>query len=1114
MIEPRIIRGHWEPRGPAWRFATRTDDRGVVLLQEDVADAMRIEATIAWEKDDHLFSAGLFLFPSEPNGSEKPSPGYCLVLSRRTRAGAILENLEVVPLTAQGDPDPQSIDGWTRIDTGTGCRVRLSVTFAGTLVTIAVNGRTSGRFALRAPIRGRPALFASRAPVTFEDIVVDPGGAPIEPAVDAVVPCQVNAVWPNPARPCTRLSGPWEFRTDPEDQGWEDGWFRHDDAFPQTLQVPGIWEAQGVGGPGKRNRLNCGHERYMHADQEVAGTYTGSAWYRRRFDVPESSRDGRVWLKLGGVHAVGWMWVNGQYVNAHSNHIVAARYDITPFVKRGQPNTLVVLVDNRLPTMRGCFNDYIVCFGGLFRDVEIEHTGAVWIRDVWAKPELDHERGRLQITLENLSDAPFDGDVLGRMPDASETCEASTPLTLSPGERRQIDLLIPLEGVERWSPRNPTLYRLDVLLRDGEGRTVDGWTDRVGWRKLSVDDTHIYLNDAPVFIAGLSDYGFYPETIAPPATRGFHLENLARVREYGFNYRRHHTYVPITEYLQAADETGIMVQMETPYPQPLPVFEEIVLHTRNHVSVTTVCMTNESYTGDARTAALYHEHKRLDPTRFTIDSDGQSAPLRDTSDFWTPFPFNVAYYLRTYPRLVRDLDYVDRPAVLHEFLNMPSLPNPRSIEKFTAALRPPPAFVKLRDWADRHGLSDRLDDFVMASYEHQKQYTKLGYETARSHPRVHGLGHWKGKDNVDSGQVGLFTAHYEPKAMTAGEMRALNGPTCLIALLERWTMHRGDALCVPVVLSHFGDCPLSARLEATLREGDQVVATAARDGIEIEAAGVHRLGHLMLEVPRAGDPARMKLELSLHGGEESIRNAWDIWVFAAERRAIADIPVFSEIYPPDPIKRCFHNWSMPELRAVTPDDLMVTDMLHERVIEHLRGGGRVLLTETRQLPHRDVVFSPGWWTPHPPHTLGICMTDHPALAGFPHDSYAGFQLEHLTAAPVLIDRLPFRVVPIIDAINNPYHDLEHRGFLVETRAGPGRLLICGLKLFLDLPESRGLLDALVAYMAGSEFAPDIADADATRALRGLETCAAPVEQGAPAADIRWEDDDQDKTSLA
>ena len=49
-------------------------------------------------------------------------------------------------------------------------------------------------------------------------------------------------------RPLIRLDGEWAFAVDPEGVGEKDKWYMDPNRFSDRVQVPGNWNAQGVGG--------------------------------------------------------------------------------------------------------------------------------------------------------------------------------------------------------------------------------------------------------------------------------------------------------------------------------------------------------------------------------------------------------------------------------------------------------------------------------------------------------------------------------------------------------------------------------------------------------------------------------------------------------------------------------------------------------------------------------------------------------------------------------------------------------------------------------------------------------------------------------------------------
>ena len=61
--------------------------------------------------------------------------------------------------------------------------------------------------------------------------------------------CFICVVPAQSLREQLNLNGTWDFRTDPEGFGVRQEWHSPGVSFPQRLQVPGVWQAQGVGLP-------------------------------------------------------------------------------------------------------------------------------------------------------------------------------------------------------------------------------------------------------------------------------------------------------------------------------------------------------------------------------------------------------------------------------------------------------------------------------------------------------------------------------------------------------------------------------------------------------------------------------------------------------------------------------------------------------------------------------------------------------------------------------------------------------------------------------------------------------------------------------------------------
>jgi hypothetical protein len=129
----------------------------------------------------------------------------------------------------------------------------------------------------------------------------------------------------------------------------------------------------------------------------------------------------------------------------------------------------------------------------------------------------------------------------------------------------------------------------------------------------------------------------------------------------------------------------------------------------------------------------------------------------------------------------------------------------------------------------------------------------------------------------------------------------------------------------------------------------------------------------------------------------------------------------------------------------------------------------------------------------------LCDPKHPALDGFPTESYSDWQwadlLGRFTAQTsygiagdsqqqewgdqfdrsksIILNETPADYHPIIQVIDN-YERNYKLGLLFETRVGKGKLLICALDLDTDSekrPAARQLKASLLNYASGGQFNP-------------------------------------------
>src|ERR1041385_1881706 len=695
-------------------------------------------------------------------------------------------------------------------------------------------------------IRALPFAFAAPICLSLATPVPSAGGEEEREATPAVVDPALRSS----LRRALSLDGAWDFAVDPSGAGEREKWFGPGTVLPgkTTLQVPGCWEAQGIGGPGDSTTVTP--ERSI---RPLRGSYVGRGWYRKEVTLPGEWAGRQVWLKVGGVHAQGWFWVNGTYLGRNACYCGTYKYNVTDLVRAGEKVLVAAEVRNDVPSRKGLMG-WIQRFGGLYRSVELEATPNLLVDDAFVEGDLDRRTAVVHVKVRAVGRevaAADRAEVQVRIStlDGSPAGSSRAEVRRGGGPAAEIALTVPLEPFRAWSPEEPNLYRADIVL-EVDGKPIDGWAARVGVRKWEVRGGDFYLNNRRHFVRGYGDDFIYPRTLCSPASREVHRRHLELARSYGFTYVRHHTHCEVPEFYDAADEVGIMVQPEMPYYGPAPSaaapdtfkpkedLEELFTHYRRHVSLSTYCTGNEGPLGSPIDREVYRLAKRLDPPRRALHQDG-GANRKDNSDF---------HQGPTEPWDAGGQD-ASWPFTAHEYLNLATHEDPRLAGKYDGAVRPPVTSEEFRAAAAKAGLSWEWGMATLdAGNQLQRIYQKRGLEKPRLDPACDGYIYWTIVDVGSPSAQGLFNQFWEPKASSAESFRRFNGPTAILAKLspaER-ILTGGEGLRIewwtPAFDSRSHPAALAWRLEGN--DGDPVRGELPQGDIEpgdVKALGVSRL---------------------------------------------------------------------------------------------------------------------------------------------------------------------------------------------------------------------------------------------------------------------------------
>ena len=448
------------------------------------------------------------------------------------------------------------------------------------------------------------------------------------------------------------LNGPWHFAFDPGDTGEQAHWFAPDN-FPDTplqIQVPYPWESLAAWGQEETadNATYLSPNAYLHPEHvtcgglEREGNYRDAprqtiGWYRKTVSVPETWHPQPIILHFGAVDWHAKVWVNGHYLGEHQNGYLPFEFDITDALTPGEPADIVVRAydaQEHGEQIVGKQANWYTRTSGIWQTVYLEPRNATHLQQCHITPDIDASTATFAVNIARADEHHklrwhCDG-MQGEIPAAETT---------------HFTVRILSERLRLWDVDTPNLYPVTLeLLRDDT--VVDTVYTYFGMRKVSVekapggDYQYIYLNNRPVYLLGALNQSFTPEGVYTYLTDEHLRTDIARAKDFGFNFLRLHIKVDEPRLYYWADKLGILFMCDIPNfstytPTAQANLEETLRRTiardYNHPSIISWCVFNETWGLGGRefknlperqewVRDMYHLAKSLDTTRLVEDN--------------------------------------------------------------------------------------------------------------------------------------------------------------------------------------------------------------------------------------------------------------------------------------------------------------------------------------------------------------------------------------------------------------------------------------------------------------------------------------------------------------
>ncbi len=420
----------------------------------------------------------------------------------------------------------------------------------------------------------------------------------------------------------------WSFKKAPAEKElainapkWDKGW--------SEVEIPHTWNAK---------------------DMQIQANsfYEGAAYYKKQYFFPAELKDKRVFLRFEGVGSCAEVFVNGMLATSHKGGYSAFACEISPLLKAGEENEIIVKADNKsrpdvIPVNHNLFGVY----GGIYRPVWLVVTEpynisvtdcaspGVYVTqknvskkqaDVKVKVKLDN--GTLQPVPVTLQNTIYDQE-------GKQVATHSQSFELSAQGEQAYESSFTIKKPTLWQGReNPYLYKVvSRLIKDGQ--VIDEMVQPLGLRKYEiVAGKGFYLNGEKYPMYGVTRHQDWWGQGSALKNEN-HDFDLATIMDVGATTVRFAHYQQSDYLYSRCDSLGLIIWAEIPFVNRVTGQEaencrnqlrEMIRQSFNHPSIYVWGLHNEVYQPHQYTKeltqSLHDLAKTEDPDRYTVSVNG------------------------------------------------------------------------------------------------------------------------------------------------------------------------------------------------------------------------------------------------------------------------------------------------------------------------------------------------------------------------------------------------------------------------------------------------------------------------------------------------------------
>lgn len=843
--------------------------------------------------------------------------------------------------------------------------------------------------------------------------------------------------------------------------------------------------------------------------------YQGVAWYRKSVTLPGVGDDECVLLQFDAVDYKADVYLNGKLAGSHEGGYTPFELDISSLIRNGANEILVQILDPQsseegtegisywqIPHGK---QSWYVQTSGIWQSARLLIKPKRHIRRALLTPTIV---GKVRLDLQ-VSAALLKGKI-----------DSVNIRILDPNKKEIImvnkriwsgvlnySFELYVANLLLWSPDQPNLYIMELTF--GEDKA----SERFGFRSFETKDKKFYLNGEPVYIMAALDQDFYPETVYTTPSEDHLRDEMLKAKKIGLNMLRCHIKAPDPRYLKVADEVGLLIWYEVPNwdvfsdesaKRGSQTLDEMLTRDWNHPSLVVLSIINESWGVDLQKAEQrewlkkeYERVKQMAVGRLVVDNSacwGNFHVKTDINDYHTywAIPENSERFTET----VRDVasrpkwlfssfgdaeETGDEPLMISEFGNwgLPKLPAKlpfwfkRDFYGREVTL-PAGHDVRFKQFA-LNKIFDSYNELAEESQRAQFRALKWEIEEIRLQQPIQGYVITEFTD-INWECNGLLDMWRNLK-IYADELADIQQQDALIPRPQRFTYWNDEPVKLDLWLSHY----------STQKTDDSKVLWRSSDG----AAGqmvVPQLSRMMVTLLPAieftpgifnqAQKIRINFEWQSADGKLLARNYSEVFIFP---QLIADIRPICKLYDPTnamPAFKIYLEKNQP-VNAAANQSVILSNSLDETVLSQLLAGAKVIClvdTATRlpesfpfKIQSRAAETYDGNWASN----FNWLRNESPLFKSLAFSGSFGFESAHSAPRLALTEIAPELFNDVLAGMFIGWLHLNS-GYIVQMRAGQGRLIVCALPLaqtINDDPFAASLFNRMIKYISGRDFNP-------------------------------------------